>query len=554
MLESAEERTRHKSFERLRCWTDSNAYEVRSSVVSDIRTWAKRFVLEKHQASACVKNAEHLKECRMRVLCVFFTTACFLLAQDKSSKPGLDRENRLKDVKIACLYENITDPVRTVDETIKILKETRAELVFRAFWRWGPCPNKPEDIPNRGQRLRYALRGYYYEFLERSIRRVKKALPELLICGAVPAQIIHRGGVFNPLTGKIVRYPDTWKMALDPTKWGLKMSKKKFQCLFGKTHFWVPKGAKPEDYDPEKVPAYFPDITNPDFQGLLLAWAKRQINAGVDCIWIDMLFAQAKFLYRLSGDYNHPAVKATWRAICKIVDELHAYGRKRGRRIYVGSWATASWFPYEAPKLDFVTVSPSTQEVRTLTLNSSKWDKRLESIRKKHPKCPIFAFIDWAGSTKTPLGQFSQFLSKEQQRRFIKLADEFFTKRGVVFVYPVHGGWMGNDAEKLAFGKFRSYDSLAPEFKTYQTILLQAKKKQQTGKTPSSDKQGRKFTIPPDAVVKDHGKFIIYDFKIINDGSKERKGGQKVCVRVYRPKGKGPFPGVVIVQPGKFAS
>jgi len=418
---------------------------------------------------------------------VFGAVMSLLLAQEMPRKPTPDAKGGLRKVRIACLYENITDPARTTDEMIKILKETVTEFVFRAFWRWGPCPNTPEEVPNKRLRLRYLLRGYYYRFLEKTVKKVRKELPEVLICGAVPAQVLHRSGVFDPLKGRIIRYPDTWKMALDPTKWGLKMSKKRFQCLFGKTHFWVPKGAKPEDYDPEKVPAYFPDITNADFQELLLSWAKRQIDAGVDCIWIDMLFAQAKFLYRLSGDYDHPAVKETWRAICRIVDALHAYGRKRGRRIYVGSWATASWFPYDAPKLDFVTVSPSAQEVRTLTLDSSKWDRRLEAIRKKHPKSPVFAFIDWAGSTKTPLGQFSQFLSREQQRRFIKLADEFFTKRGVVFVYPVHGGWMGNDAKTLSFGRSRVYDSLAPEFQTYRTILQLVQKKKSEKPEQSSD-------------------------------------------------------------------
>ena len=384
----------------------------------------------------------------------------------------IEETKNLSQIKVAILYERIGDGKqinRTIDDEIKIFKETTADFIFRAFWRWSPCPEKCEDLPEK-QKEKYVVKGYSYEYLEKTISKIKSELPEIIVCGAVPAQIIHKRVVWNPKTKEIIRYPETWDLALDPSKWGINMSKEEFQCRFAKTHFWVPQDLDCKDYTSEIASAYFPDITNEKFQRLLLSWAERQIDAGVDAIWIDMLFAQAKFLYRISGDFNHKSLKETWDAVCKIVDELHAYGRKRGRHIYVGSWATASWFPYEAPKLDFVTVSPSAREVRTLTLDSKKWDERLKSIRKKHPKCPIFAFIDWAGSTKTPLGQFSQFLSKEQQRRFIRLADEFFAKRGVVFVYPVHGGWMGNDAAKLAFGKFRSYDSLAPEFKTYQTI------------------------------------------------------------------------------------
>ena len=437
-----------------------------------------------------VKEVKKMKRTPFLLFVILFPFCLFVVdvnAQDKKEQERSDEKaesvkKKLKDIEVAVLYENITDPVRGTDEMVKILKETGTEFVFRAFWRWGPCPNKVEDIPSRTVRRRYSLRGYYYENLEKVIKKLKQELPNLLICGAVPAQILARQAVFNPLTGEVIRYPKTWKMALDPSRWGLKMSKKEFQTRFGKTHFWVDKDAEPEDYDPEKVPAYFPDITNPDFQELLLAWAKRQIDAGADCIWIDMLFAQAKFLYRLSGDFDHKSVKETWRALCKVVDELHAYGKKHDKPVYVGSWGSAIYFPHKPPKLDFITVSPSSREVRTLKLNAPKWDERLKKIREKFNDIPVFAFIDWAGSTKTPLGQFSQVLSKEQQCRFIEMADEFFTKRGVMFVYPVHGGWMGNDAKILSFGRSRVYDSLAPEFNTYPTIKQLAEKKRKEEK------------------------------------------------------------------------
>jgi len=39
-----------------------------------------------------------------------------------------------------------------------------------------------------------------------------------------------------------------------------------------------------------------------------------------------------------------------------------------------------------------------------------------------------------------------------------------------MFIYPVHGGFIGRDAVKLAFGSYYKYDALAPEFQTYEQI------------------------------------------------------------------------------------
>jgi len=386
----------------------------------------------------------------------------------------------LSDVGIAILYERIGDGKqinRTIDDEIKIFKETNADFIFRAFWRWNPCPEKCEDLAEK-QREKCELKGYSYSQLEKAISKIKAELPNTIVCGAVPAQIIHKRVVWNPKTKEIIKYPETWGLALDPSKWGINMSKEEFQCRFAKTHFWIPQDLDCSLYNPEIASAYFPDITNEKFQELLLRWAERQIDCGADAIWIDMLFRQVVMLYHLTKDFEHPAVKDSYSAINKIVDKIHEYGKKKGKYIYVGSWATPIKFPYPSPQLDFVTVTPSSKEVREMKFDEEKWNEYLSQIRKKFGNIPIFAFIDWAGTTKTPLGQFSQNLSKEEQREFLRKADEFFSKKGVIFVYPVHGGFMGQDAEILSFGKLKVYDSLAPEFQTYETIkeLTQRKK------------------------------------------------------------------------------
>ena len=399
----------------------------------------------------------------------------------------------LQEVKVAVLYERVTDRMaldRSLDDVIATLRETHAQLIFRGFWRWAPCPNRCEDLPTWRARARCRLRGYSYAHLEEVIAGIKSALPGVIFVGAVPAQIVQRKAVWNPKTGEVIRYPDTWGLALDPGKWGLPMSKEEFQCLFARTHFWVPQDLNCRDYDPAEAAAYFPDIKNPEFQELLLSWAERQIDAGADAIWIDMLFKQAAMLAKLAGDrgLDHPAVRESYEAICRIVDHLHEYGAAMGRRVYVGSWATAAWFPQAPPALDFVTVTPSPREVREMRLDGARWDERLGIVRAKYGEIPILAFIDWAATTDTPLGVFSQELSPEEQREFLRLADEFFTERGVIFVYPVHGGWMGNDAERLSFGISRVYHSLAPEFATYGTIVeLAQDKAERTGEDIGPD-------------------------------------------------------------------
>ncbi len=391
-------------------------------------------------------------------------------------KKAETQKTNLSQVKVAVLYESVTHPIRGIDEVIYLLKETRADFIFRGFWRWNPCPNKCEDLRVR-EKEKCKLRNYSYFHLEKAILEIKKEIPQIIFCGAIPAQVIHREAVFNPLTKEVIRYPKTWNLALNPEKWGIKISKEQFQCMFAKTHFWVPEDLNCSEYSPQTASAYFPDLTNPEFKELLLSWAERQIDAGADCIWIDMLFKQAAMLYKLTKNFNHPAVKESYEAACEIVDKIHEYAQRKGKRVWVGSWLTPIFFPYTPPKLDFVTISPSSKEVRKMKMDEKKWNEKVKLAREKLGDIPIFAFIDWASTTRTPLGTFSQTLTKEEQIKFLKIADEFFTERGILFVYPLHGGWMGNDAEILSYGKSRVYDALAPEFQTYNAIKELAKKR-----------------------------------------------------------------------------
>jgi hypothetical protein len=214
----------------------------------------------------------------------------------------------------------------------------------------------------------------------------------------------------------------------------------------------------------DKSPAYFPDITNEEYQDLLLSGAKKQIDLGADGIWIDMLFAQASLLQKVSA--GDPKVREVYDASAKAVDRIHAYGyEKYDKRILVGTWWTYAEFPYPAPDVDFVTASPEPKEI-TGGLDERRWDL----LKDKVGDVPMIAFIDWSGTADSPLGVFSQNLTPEQQDEFLVEADAFFARKDIIFAYPVHGGTFPQSSKRLSFGKYGIYDALAPEFRTYDTI------------------------------------------------------------------------------------
>lgn len=451
-----------------------------------------------------------------KILIIILVTGLILLSgfvlwsMEKEQKPTAvpqelkqEAQKRLSEVKIASLYENINDGVligRNINETISILKETKTDFIFRGFWKWMPVVDSPDNIPpellelapegTTFEQVAETLRksGHYYQELKRWISAIKKEMPDIIFVGAIPAQTIARIE-YNPITGKVYSMEETWGMTLDPQKWnitrnGEPVTKEQFQSWWYERH---PYGGITDEYDWKKVSAYFPDITNLLFQDLLLSWAKKQIDCGADAIWIDMLHQQATRLAQITGDINHPSVRESVEAASKIVDEIHKYGKSKGKYIYVGTWhgpfvlvelIGGKEFPYSPPDVDFVTTAPTIEEVQDKKLNEARWEKEIPATKKKFGEIPIFAFIDW-GFDESQLVIFSQKLSKEEQKEVLRTFDESFTKMGVNFVYPLHGGYMGGGeiTTKLSFGKHRIYDSLAPEFQTYETIKELAKSK-----------------------------------------------------------------------------
>ncbi len=390
----------------------------------------------------------------------------FLIALNvaPSKNPTLVPQKDLSHVKVASLYERVTDGKifgRSIRDVAGILKETSTDFVFRGFWIWGPiaenCSELPTDILEEYNKKGFNCEkeGYSYSQLKHTISIIKKEIPDIIFNGAIPAQRINFIEL-DPITNIIYRGDEVDNMALDPAKWGItSISKEDLQKQIQSTIIGLG--------------GYFPDITDSLFKEIMLNRVKKLIDCGADAIWIDGLFGQARLFERLTHDSKHPAVRESFVAASTIVDRIHEFGRSKGKYIYVGTWYSFLELPYSAPNVDFITVAPSYDEIVNGSLNEAKWDEIVSKARTELGSLPIFAFIDW-GTDQSPMVAFSQNLTADEQKEFLRDADDFFAKKGIVFVYPVHGGFMGGDATRRAFGKYKKYDALAPEFDTYETI------------------------------------------------------------------------------------
>ncbi|RKY31947.1 MAG: hypothetical protein DRP67_01670 [Candidatus Omnitrophota bacterium] len=395
---------------------------------------------------------------------------------------------KLSRVKVIVLYDRITDGKlfnREYGDIIKLLKETKADFIFLSFERAKPLPLSPDESYGHftTPQLKYfAKLGLTYKQFEEGIKKIKEEIPDIIICGGILPQILF-SRERDPVTLEIFDRDQTWKMALNPQKWGIPVSKEELQSRIG-----IREGKGRVKNPKEHLSTFYPDITNSQYQKLLIDWAKKQIDCGVDALWFDMLLGQVNILKKLllrqglteKEIYNHPAIKESYEAMVKVLKEIREYGYKKyNKYIYLGMWSTIADIPYQMPELDFIYASPMTrEEILNLKIDEERWDEEFSKIRRRFGKdIPIYVYISWGHTTKTQLGTFSQKLSKEKQRKYIELVDNFCKERRVNYIYPLHGGFMGIDAKILSYGKYPLYDSLAPEFDTYETIKILARKK-----------------------------------------------------------------------------
>lgn len=390
-----------------------------------------------------------------------------------------EAREKLSAVKVSSQYRRVADlpGIKSLDESIEILQETKTDLIYQGWMRQNPAPDSCSDL-SANKQTNCKNQAYSYEHLKNAVSKTKEKLPNVIFVGGFLAEFLDPNS-WNELTGKIYTRDELWNMASDPSKWKINQSKEEFQTEIAIRVSWTKPG---QPYNPkEQMHYYFPDITNSEVQELFLSWGKKQIDSGVDALWIDALYGQAELFYDKTGGINHIAVKESYEASNKIIDELHKYGLSKGKYIYIISWARDMMLkaPYTVPDMDGVMLSLGTEEIRNLKMNKKKWEGYKIEIEKLFGNVPIFARIDY-GNVNSPLAVFSQELSIDQANQFLKIADEYLQEKEIKFIYPIFGGNMGsigNKGNKLSYGKYDWYDSLAPEFDTYETIKELANKK-----------------------------------------------------------------------------
>jgi len=138
------------------------------------------------------------------------------------------------------------------------------------------------------------------------------------------------------------------------------------------------------------------------------------------------------------------------------------------------------------PDYDFVMTIVSMEEIYSKRIDTHRWENIIRRDKEIFGDIPIFVWFD-TGYYNSPM-HISQYLNKEEQKEFLRKVDKSFLNLSkkenlpIIFVYPLSGQMMGpwKEEEKrvLSFGSFGSYDALAPEFETYETIKGLAQNKQ----------------------------------------------------------------------------
>ena len=109
----------------------------------------------------------------------------------KCKCPEISPKN-ISQVKVAVQYRYITDGKiinRSLDDVIKILKETRADFVFQGWITQKPCPDKCSDLPTEKVE-KCEILGYSYEHLRNAISKIKEELPNIIFCGGTQAEFL----------------------------------------------------------------------------------------------------------------------------------------------------------------------------------------------------------------------------------------------------------------------------------------------------------------------------------------------------------------------------
>lgn len=357
------------------------------------------------------------------------------------------------------MYQNLHSPPEGLEGAIKIINELRPDLIWYSKQIIGvpPVPNssvayyivKKAGLDDAKAKLFanwVARRGYTLEDIKEEVLST-----EAIYCPCILIQNFRVDFNYDPLTFKPIPKDVLKSVALDYSKWGLPYGLRETQEFF-RERLGILGGA------------VFPDITNEFYQEYIVRKVLALKRVGVKCVWLDALFAQANIAYAITHDYNYPAVRDAYLAAYELVKKIKELG------MIVGTWSNCVRYPYkEKPPVDFVTRTLSRGEVANVKVDYRLWEEVVNLIRSK-TNATILMVFDFGPSDNTPLAIFSQRLTPKQEAELLKQMREVSKKLGIVPVYPVHGGYLGKNAKKLAYGKYNFYDALAPQFNTYDVI------------------------------------------------------------------------------------
>ena len=330
----------------------------------------------------------------------------------------------IPSAKVVSLYESILDT--DIATLTRILIETRTEVIFRGYFRWGK-----ESLAD-------------YSRLSNRIKSLKTAMPWIHFMGGISCANFVDG--------------DYWPNGTIVT------ADQKLQML------WiVPNGTMPRHFaDPDK--AYVLDISKPLARQFILQHSYKLIDAGFDSLFFDEVsfipWNSGGFLttYGL-GQISEEPYLAAWKEISSSVKE---YARTMYRKelpvtlnngnvnaIGENRWSASHYWPYQ----DFISIGINLQTLEALSIQDD-WAGYKAAVQQAYGRVPAtMIFMDW-GKPPTPMSLFSK-LSVDEQVRMLNMLHETAARDGFLFVYPLHGGAM-SEYSSVAYDACRegTYDTI----------------------------------------------------------------------------------------------
>lgn len=359
---------------------------------------------------------------------------------------------------------------RSLKDVVRIINDLHADFIMHGVYRHRPRPNTCEQLP-RDERERCKQTGASYRLMREAVDFVKRRTKAKVGGGSnfqyFWAENLAMEGEYHSWLGR----DETWELALDPREHGIPISKERLHRLFARRLGLEVKDPKKE------LDFYIPDPTKEEVQEIYRNILNAQLDCHIDAFHWDMIFIPVTVLLRLGVSVDHRGLKEIYHGCLDLIDWT-----KRRVRWYI-QWGFHKleqqfklFSKLSAPSIDVAMTTISVEEIRRRRIDRERWREVREIIRRIYGDVEHFARIDYGFGT-TPLYVFAEELSPSEQRRFLIEADEVLRKMGILLILPVHGGNPCDQRQirqgkcpRRAYGKYNWYDSLAPEFNTFDAI------------------------------------------------------------------------------------